>query len=178
MSRTNRRIRVLPICVVLLAFSCARKESLAGTPERPTGSSPSAARYVGRASEIRVAYRPGRVPASLNRATEATVEFEARNSGTGTWPSKGPVVLRFGYHWADPEGTGSWNSIVWDDGRRGEIASDVPPGAKDVVRLSVRALGRGCAKCKLVIAPLLQGSAGVEWSTDASAAYVATVDVR
>ncbi len=178
MSGALRTIRALPVCLVLLTFSCARKESLAGTPEKPMGSSPSAAPYVSRASEIRVAYRPISIPDSLKPASEAAVQFEARNTGTGTWPSKGPLVLRFGYHWADPKGTGSWNSIVWDDGHRGEIISDVPRDGKATIHLSVRALDRSCAGCKLIIAPLLQGSTGVDWSTDTPSAYVATVDVR
>ncbi len=178
MSRTLRTIRALPAVLVVLAFSCARKEALSATPGEPTNSSAPAAPYVSRASEIRVAYRPISIPDSLKPATEAAVQFEARNTGSGAWPSKGPLVLRFGYHWADPKGTGSWNSIVWDDGHRGEITSDVPPDGKATIHLSVRALDRSCGACKLIIAPLLQGSARVDWSTDTPSAYVATVDVR
>src|SRR6266566_9255546 len=80
MSGALRTMRVLPVCLVLLTFSCARKESLAGTPERPMGSSPPAAPYVSRASEIRVAYRPISIPDSLKPASEAAVQFEARNT--------------------------------------------------------------------------------------------------
>ena len=173
-SRTSWALSVL----VLLSSFCARKEPLSEALENSPRPSRAMAPNVSRASEVRVAYRPIRIPHTLKPGAEAAIQFEARNIGNGGWPSKGSLVLRFGYHWADPEGTGSWNSIVWDDSHRGEITSDVPPDGKAIINLSVRAPDRSCADCKLIIAPLLEGSAGVEWSTYTPSAYVATVDVR
>lgn len=176
MGSCSRTIWALPV-LVLLSSSCARKEPLSETPEQTRRSSHALAPNVGRAHEIRVGYRPIEIPRAMKPRAEAGVQFEARNIGSGTWPSKGTLVFRFGYHWSDPEGTGSWTSIVWDDSHRADLPADVPPGGTVVINLNVRAIDRECEKCKLIIAPLLEGAAGGEWTIETETHYVATVDV-
>lgn len=131
--------------------------------------------YVATASEIKVEYVPLEVPKSLAPGAAAVVKLQVKNVGKDAWPSSGPTPLRFGYHWSDPVGTGSWNAIVWDDGNRGFLPADLAPGARVVVTLPVKALNRPAREAKLVVQPILEGAPN-GWGVDAP--FVASIDVQ
>lgn len=172
MKRIHRPAHLAVMAVLLLAAACSRKESASGASEAGPARATNVP-YLTRVEEIRVEYRPLDIPATMAAGSEVTVRFEAKNTGNTTWPAHGTPPFRFGYHWADPEGTGSWDSVVWDDGNRGDLTVDVPPGGVATITLPVRALPKRAKGSKLIIAPLFERSGG--WSVDVP--YVATVDI-
>lgn len=173
MKKIRRLIQVAFLFVLLLAPACARKEPTSQTTEARVQAPASNAPYLTRVEEIRVEYRPVDVPTAMAAGSEVTVRFEAKNTGSATWPAHGTPPFRFGYHWADPEGRGNWDSVVWDDGNRGDLTVDVPPGAVATITLPVKALPKTTKGSKLIIAPLFETTGG--WSADAP--YVVTVDI-
>lgn len=50
---------------------------------------------------------------TMAAGSEAPIRFEAKNTGSTTWPAHGTPPFRFGYHWADPKGRGNCDSVVW-----------------------------------------------------------------
>jgi hypothetical protein len=173
MKKIGRPIPVAVVSVLLLTPACARKEPVSEATEAGSPARASNAPYLTRIEEIRVEYRPIEIPTAMAAGSEMTIQFEAKNKGTTTWPSHGTPPLRFGYHWSDPEGRGNWNAVVWDDGNRGDLNLDVPPGGSAIISMRVKALPTPAKACKLILAPLLETTGG--WSLDAP--YVATVDI-
>jgi len=173
MKRICRSIPVAVLAVVLLTPACGRKELANQTTEAAPPVPPSNTAYVTLAKDIRVEYRPIDIPTSMAAGSEVPIQFEAKNTGESTWSSHGIPPFRFGYHWADPKGAGSWIAVVWDDGNRGDLNLDVPPGGSAIVIMKVKALPTRAKGCKLIIAPLLETTGG--WTTDVP--YVATVDI-
>ena len=173
MKRIHRPVHLAVMAVLLLAPACSRKESASQASEAGLPAQGTNASYLTRIEDIRVEYRPLDIPTAMAAGSEVSIRFEVRNTGSTTWPAHGTPPFRFGYHWADPEGRGNWDSVVWDDGHRGDLTVDVPPGKAVTITLPVRALPKKAKGCKLVIAPLFESSGG--WSVDFP--YVATVDI-
>lgn len=123
---------------------------------------------------IRVDYSLTRVPAEIRPGSVGDVRLTVRNRGTQVWSSTGASALEFGYHWADPDRRGNWDSIIWDDGHRGHLTRSVGPEETDTITIPVRAPAAPGPAYRLVIAPILEGPNG-GWKTDAP--YVATVRV-
>ncbi len=164
----------MPLLSVLLAGSCGR------APEVPAAGEPKPVSLESRAGcvaatpgEIEPRFEPVEAPSSIAAGEVARVRFRVLNAGPCTWRAGGPDAVRFGYHWSDPEGTGSWDSVVWDDGARTSLPRDLPPGGAAELLLGVRPMPRAAARAKLVIAPLIER---VGWLD--GKALVLTVDVR
>jgi hypothetical protein len=126
-------------------------------------------------TEIRVDYSRVRVPAEIRAGSVGQVRLTVRNRSTQLWNSSGPSALEFGYHWADPDRRGDWDSIIWDDGHRGRLTRIVRPEETGTVTIPVLAPAVPGPAYRLVIAPVLEGPNG-GWKTDAP--YVTTVCVR
>lgn len=124
---------------------------------------------------IRPVYVDVEAPESVGAGQSFEVAFGVRNNGTQTWPAHTKAPLRFGYHWADPEGQGNWNSVVWDDGTRASLTADVPPGGSARLTMTVKALPKASPGCKLIVAPVIDGLAKSGWHTEH--VHVTTVDI-
>jgi len=173
MKKICRSVPVAILAVLLLTSACGQKEMTVQTAEAAPPAPSSKTAYVTRVKDILVEYRPIEIPASMAAGAEVTIQFEAKNMGKSTWPSHGTPPFRFGYHWSDPKRTGSWNAVVWDDGNRGDLNLDVPPGGSAIILMKVKALSTRGKGYKLIIAPLLETNGG--WTTDVP--YVAAVDI-
>jgi hypothetical protein len=156
---------------ILCLAGCGRARELP-VAESAERSAPSSSPYVTEVGEIKIEYRPVAIPSRIAPNSRAEIQFEARNVGAKIWPVGGANPLRFGYHWEVLRGDGTWDRVVWDDGNRAMLKSDVKPGEAVVVTLPVKALPKSCPTCRLVIAPLLELKA---WSE--SARYIAPVNV-
>jgi hypothetical protein len=157
----------------------AATSSCGGTPKRPGDDRPAAvetpATYVMNAVEIKLEYLPLDIPTSMKAGAVVTARFQVKNLSRDSWLAKGSSPVKFGYHWSDPVGTGSWSSVVWDDGQRASLPSDVPPGGKAVLVLSVQALPKPTREAKLIIAPVMDGQPG-GWQQEAP--LVVTVNIE
>jgi len=170
----------LPAATVLLLVAASpgcwkedRPAAVEGQPLSRAASIPF--EYETRPENIRVEYRSIEMPSEFPAGKVVEVKFEVRNAGARSWAASGDLPLRFGYHWSDPERTGNWDSIIWDDGNRGHLRADLAPAGEAAVTLPVKAPAKPNRGYKLIIAPLLEGS-GPGWTTEVP--YVATVDVR
>lgn len=66
-----------------------------------------------RAPEAKASWDAMRLPDHVYADVEARVAVGLRNTGTVTWPAKGPGAVAVSYHWRDPGG----NILVWDGAR-------------------------------------------------------------
>jgi hypothetical protein len=161
------------VTVLLLTEACSKPEGPKPSSEAGVPAPATTAPYLTRIEEIRVEYRPVEVPNVMPAGSRVVVRFEATNTGSTTWPAHGTPPFRFGYHWADPEGRGTWDSVVWDDGSRGDLTAEVPPGGKVTITLPVKAPPGKTKHGKLIIVPLFETNGG--WSVKVP--YVATIDI-
>jgi 4-amino-4-deoxy-L-arabinose transferase-like glycosyltransferase len=100
------------------------------------------------------------VPAQTRAGETFRVRFVAQNTGAIAWPSSGATAIRFGYHWSDPDRTGRWDSVVWDDGHRANLTSTVAPGQSLQISMDVAAPAAPGPTYRLVIAPYVEGPSG------------------
>ncbi len=161
----NRRTPLPSFCAlaVLAALGlagCGKGKEGAGAPAK--ASAPAAVDPALVEAEFTVLEAPASVPAGGT----FTLRVEVRNTTSFPWPSAGPTPVQIGYHWADPDGNkGSWESVVWDDGRRGALTADLAPGEKTVVSLEVLALSAPTKGARLVIAPFVANLSTSGWHT-------------
>jgi len=167
------RIGGLGLAALLWVVACGRKESAA-----PDARSPAPAVtpvYVRDLSRIQPQYVESQIPARMQRGSEVEIRLVVTNAGDETWPSRGDLPVRFGYHWANPSlRGGDWQSIIWDDGHRAVLPADVAPKASVPLTLKVQAPSVPSEGYKLVVAPLLEGAAG-GWTT--TVPLVTTIEV-
>ena len=156
---------------VISAAGCGRaaERPVAERAERNAGSPSPYATNIG---EIQVDYRSVSIPDHMAPGGGVYFQFQVRNTGTKIWPVSGANPVRFGSHWEVPRGEGKWERIVWDDGSRGWLKTDMKPGETALIVLPVHAPQKNCPDCKLVVAPLLEMKG---WSE--SSVFVAPVNV-
>jgi hypothetical protein len=168
------RIGGLVLAALLWVVACGRKESAA--PDAGSLAAPAVTPvYVRDLSRIQAQYADPQIPARMQRGSEVEIRFVATNAGDETWPSQGDLPVRFGYHWANPSlRGGDWQSIIWDDGHRALLPSDVAPKASVPLTLKVQVPHVPSEGYKLIVAPLLEGPAG-GWTT--TVPLVTTIEV-
>ncbi|MBL8112502.1 MAG: hypothetical protein JNK60_06430 [Acidobacteria bacterium] len=150
----------LAVLAALGLAGCGKGRDGAPSPAPATASAPAAVDPALVEGEFTVLDAPASVPAG----STFTLRVEVRNTTSFPWPSAGATPVRLGYHWADPEGNkGSWESVVWDDGRRGALTADLAPGEKTVVTLEVLALSAPTKGARLVIAPFVANLSTSGW---------------
>ena len=149
----------------LSAAACGRPETAAGKPAPSVG-------VVTDVGEIQVEFKALSIPTRMAAGSETQIRFEAKNTGTTTWPAAGAFPLHFGYHWEAPAGGDRWETIVWDDSNRIGLPSDTRPGQSIVLTMPVRAVSRHCTGCRLLVVPVLEMKA---WSD--TARLTAPIDV-
>ena len=66
------------------------------------------------------------------------VRLHVRNARTFLPPYPGES-LALGYHWKDPDRTGHWKPVIWDDGRHGLLPRGMKSGQVCVVEIDVLA---------------------------------------
>lgn len=128
-------------------------------------------------ARIRVAYAALRPLRTLSLDELGSLVLEVRNLGSRTWRADGEFPLRFGYHWSDPDRTGSWQSVVWDDGSRLPLGRNVRRGESAEIVLRVKPPQSAGPTWRLVVAPVLEGLP-TGWAVEESQTYVSIVDVR
>lgn len=77
-------------------------------------------------------------------------------------PSR-PARLAIGYHWSDPERTGSWQSVIWDDGRYGYLPEALPPGSIGLVEMEIMPPNQPGDRWLLTLVPLLITGEQRQW---------------
>ena len=83
-------------------------------------------------------YQEVELPSPWPAGEVGTVKFRVI-SDLGCLPPGGSALLGIGYHWSDPDRTGSWDSIVWDDGNYAFLPDGLGPGQSTEVSLQVAA---------------------------------------
>jgi hypothetical protein len=142
------------LCSVFLA-GCGRSPEAASSERAQTGAS-AASPTPQDLDGLQVEFKSADAPAHLPPGALAEIRLKARNIGTKPWPATGDYPFVFGYHWEAPDANGNWAAVAEDDGNRGTLLADVPPGETVVVTLPIRALPTACPNCRVVIAPLLE----------------------
>lgn len=123
------------------------------------------------------------VPTAWVSGQTARVTLTVRNESAFTLPGGG-LKMAIGYHWSDPEGTGSWESVVWDDGRQAPLREWMNPGETCEVALDVLAPERHGKSLALTLCPVLiydnlkYKRIDKTWDSAAGNVVVSRVEVR
>lgn len=96
-------------------------------------------------SNLRLAFFDPELPESFQAGARARVAITVRNDSAFPLPA-GDYRAALGYHWSDPEKSGDWKAVVWDDGTRAFLDEPLAPGRRHTFEIDV-------------LAPVLEGDA-------------------
>jgi hypothetical protein len=102
------------------------------------------------------------------------VRLKIRNDGVRALPS-GKIRIGLGYHWSDPDRTGNWQAVVWDDGHNVLLPENLSSRATFDLEFYILAPDNPGKKWCLVLSPFLQQGPNKTWARTNDMLYFVTV---
>ncbi len=115
--------------------------------------------------KLPLAFASKEFPKYWNAGKTAKVSLVVRNEGTSPLSVKGGK-LAVGYHWSDPERTGKWDAVIWDDGHHTVLPDALAPGHSFMFDLEVKAPDQPGDRWLLSILPLTVNGAQNSWNIE------------
>lgn len=89
-------------------------------------------------SKVRVEFVTVELPEAFKAGAPSRVRCVVRNDSPFALPASDHRA-GLGYHWSDPDGTGTWNAVVWDDGNHVLLETPLDPGRRNEFEWEVTA---------------------------------------
>lgn len=128
-------------------------------------------------SLVRVEFIEVDLPEAFKAGEKSRVRCVVRNDSPFPLPAS-EYRAGLGYHWTDPDGTGSWTAILWDDGNHALLEQPLDPGRRHVFEWDVTAPANTGDALVLELGVLLKPPDGaIVWGPGAES-HVARVGVE